>query len=388
MSNDNLLDPYQYFIEFYEATLLGCIKTLISVEGDDNDNDNDDDDDDEVERLERLLEEYAKKSRAELEQELQGLMEEILNKEKDTHDDIRKSEAKLDRVSDRLEKVMHKGCNDIRAKVKKHKSSSGKRSTKKDKKHNSDGVLEKLEEELRQATRNRLFIMEDDAISSASKRITEINRMLQNGIQDIENLAKEHANDGDIDKYEIMLDEKSEQLKKSLSNEIESLKQSIRVYRPQKSDSIEKQRNYVQYFKIMDDSVFADNFCDRITNLGTIYSNIAESATNSDSELDRLDNELDCAAADLETELHNQLEEYVNGVKSKKPHNAKPNDPEYEAYKSTIQKATAEVKRTTNWLSKIFSKIRDMIGKIIDKIKKKASDTVDWITKWFKNIFK
>ncbi|CAF2105587.1 unnamed protein product [Rotaria magnacalcarata] len=88
--------------------------------------------------------------------------------------------------------------------------------------------------------------MEDDAISSASKRITEINRMLQNGIQDIENLAKEHANDGDIDKYEIMLDEKSEQLKKSLSNEIESLKQSIRVYRPQKSDSIEKQRNYVQ----------------------------------------------------------------------------------------------------------------------------------------------
>ncbi|CAF2105584.1 unnamed protein product [Rotaria magnacalcarata] len=142
------------------------------------------------------------------------------------------------------------------------------------------------------------------------------------------------------------------------------------------------------YFKIMDDSVFADNFCDRITNLGTIYSNIAESATNSDSELDRLDNELDCAAADLETELHNQLEEYVNGVKSKKPHNAKPNDPEYEAYKSTIQKATAEVKRTTNWLSKIFSKIRDMIGKIIDKIKKKASDTVDWITKWFKNIFK
>ncbi|CAF4561811.1 unnamed protein product [Rotaria socialis] len=80
-----------------------------------------------------------------------------------------------------------------------------------------------------------------------SQRISELDTILENRVIDLEHFTKVHANgDMEINYYEEMLNNKAEQMKNSLFNDIESLQQNIRAYRPQNSDSTETRRNYAQ----------------------------------------------------------------------------------------------------------------------------------------------
>ncbi|CAM4975237.1 unnamed protein product [Rotaria socialis] len=89
--------------------------------------------------------------------------------------------------------------------------------------------------------------MEDPSNTSMSQRISELDTILENRVIDLEHFTKVHANgDMEINYYEEMLNNKAEQMKNSLFNDIESLQQNIRAYRPQNSDSTETRRNYAQ----------------------------------------------------------------------------------------------------------------------------------------------
>ncbi|CAM2729992.1 unnamed protein product, partial [Rotaria socialis] len=87
--------------------------------------------------------------------------------------------------------------------------------------------------------------MEDEAFVNVSRHASKMCTQLENGLRDIENFAKVHANDDmDISSYEQALNERGEQLKNLLAKEIDCYQQSIYNYRPEKSDGMRTQQKY------------------------------------------------------------------------------------------------------------------------------------------------
>ncbi|CAF3329206.1 unnamed protein product [Rotaria socialis] len=137
----------------------------------------------------------------------------------------------------------------------------------------------------------------------------------------------------------------------------------------------------------MVDSQLLNDFRDRIQDLGTTYSISVKNMKTTDDELDRLEAELEAAANRLKEELDKQLKMVLDKTRmNKPPPGAGPEDPEYKKYKSLLENVVAGINNTTSWLVSIFQRIQGIIGSIIDKIKKKASDIIDCITKWFQHL--
>jgi hypothetical protein len=87
--------------------------------------------------------------------------------------------------------------------------------------------------------------MEDEAFVNVSRHASKMCTQLENGLRDIENFAKVHANDDmDISSYERALTERAKQLKDLLANEIDCYQQSIYNYRPDNSDRMGTQQEY------------------------------------------------------------------------------------------------------------------------------------------------
>jgi hypothetical protein len=121
--------------------------------------------------------------------------------------------------------------------------------------------------------------MEDDSFANVSQHTLEIYRKLENGTRDIENFAKLHAIDGmDVTLYEQALNEQVQQLKSTLSKEVDRYQQYVLSHRPQNSSGVKERQKYtelVEYSTAALDKA-RNKLSNVFRNIGSVIKDICE----------------------------------------------------------------------------------------------------------------
>jgi gas vesicle protein len=119
----------------------------------------------------------------------------------------------------------------------------------------------------------------------------------------------------------------------------------------------------------------------------TCETTIKKRKTYTAAEIKILEKELDDSANNLRQTVNEEINKTVAVAKSYKPPPGTPeDDPTHANYAEALQRESDSMNKTTNWVQKIFTKIKNAIKSIIQKVKDAISDLFEFIKNEFKTI--